>query len=174
VWARGRAYWRANPILGVGAGNFGVAEGEFNADTGRTGKWSAAHNAYIQALAELGTFGGGLFIAMLLVGAAAAFPLWRGGSPSSRGPPRLQRPELLASLAASASAAYFLSHAYFSPLYGVLALIALADRTAKAESSGGGAAAEPAGVPGVFRLPGQRGGLALVRFSPRPMMRGVD
>jgi O-antigen ligase len=172
VWARGRGYWRANPIAGVGAGNFIVAEGGFNATSGRTGKWSAAHNAYIQALAELGTVGGGLFIAMLLAAARSALPLWWSGRPNGRAPPRLNRPELLASLATCASAAYFLSHAYFTPLYGVLGIIALADRVAKAEQNSRMPGIEAPDAPVLMRRRGERGGLALAQVVPSTAARG--
>lgn len=176
VWERGRGYWKANPIAGVGAGNFIVAEGGFNAETGRTGKWSAAHNAYIQALAELGTVGGGLFIAMLVTAALSAIPLWWARQTRGRAPPQLHRPELLASLAGTASAGYFLSHAYFYPLYAVLGIIALADRVAKAEKAAATASAGPqdrAGVPMLVRRHGERGGLAMARAAHGRLRGGL-
>jgi O-antigen ligase len=167
VWKRGRMYWRQNPIKGVGAGNFGTAEGLYFASLGQKTKWSQAHNSYIQALAELGTIGGVLFVWMLVSAAFTAFPLWLGKK-NGRAPP-LYRPELLASLLAYATGATFLSHAYFHPMFALLALIALADHIRMAEAQGNpqSAPAEAA----IVRMPGERGGAAAVRLATASPMR---
>jgi O-antigen ligase len=162
VWKRGRLYWRQNPVLGVGAGNFGTAEGQYFAALGQKTKWSQAHNAYLQAFAELGTIGGVLLVWMLVSAAFVSFPMWRGKT-RGRAPP-LYRPELLASLAAFAMGATFLSHAFFHPMFAVLALIALADHVRKAESTD--VAATAPAPNGAVRAPGERGGGALVSTSP--------
>jgi O-antigen ligase len=135
IWARARGYIRQHPIVGVGAGNFVIAEGGFNEEVGRTGKWSAAHNAYLQAFAELGAVGGGTFIAMLLTAAFLALRVWKQPS-AARGPPDLHYPELLAGLVAFAIGATFLSHAYFHPVFAVIGMTALADRVRVAGSLG--------------------------------------
>jgi O-antigen ligase len=162
VWKRARGYIRENPLIGVGAGNFIVAEGNFNDAVGRTGKWSATHNAYLQALAELGIPGGGVYIAMLLMAAWIGVRMARPAGPP-RGPPDpLYRPEYLAGLCAFAMGATFLSHAYFTPQFGLLGFVALADRVAQAERAGIGvtdpAMATAPATPA--RLVGERGGLA--------------
>jgi O-antigen ligase len=125
IWARARGYIIEHPVAGVGIGNFPIAEGGHATAMGLTAKWSAAHNAYIQAFAELGFVGGGIFVSLLLTSGKRAWSLWRARSPDDRN--RL-RPEYLASLGAFCTSAYFLSHAYFYPLFGLLALIALAWR----------------------------------------------
>ena len=126
VWARARRYIFEHPVAGVGAGNFPIAEGESAAALGRPTKWSAAHNAYLQAFAELGVVGGAIYLAILVTAASRAWPMWR----RRRGAPRdMQRPEYLAALAAFAISAYFLSHAYFYPLFALCAVITLAHRT---------------------------------------------
>lgn len=157
IWARARMYIRQHPVVGLGAGNFMVAEGGYNTEVGRTGKWSAAHNAYLQALSELGFIGGGTFIIMLLTGAFTALRFWRGG-PDSRAPP-LHYPELFASLCAFAVGATFLSHAYFHPLFAVLGLITVADRVRLA-----GAPIvvpqTPEWLPVAGSRPGERGGFS--------------
>lgn len=159
VWARGRQYWRENLLIGVGANNFPVAEGSYYSADDRRGKWSQAHNAYIQAFAELGTIGGVIFVAILLGAARTALPMWRQRRKDvTRGPP-LDRPELLASLAAFAAGAYFLSHAYFNPMFTVLGLIALAARIRAVEAAGGGRELVPVGTSS--RAEGQRGGFAV-------------
>jgi O-antigen ligase len=62
VWKRGVKLIMEHPVTGVGIGQFGVAEGESHKDIG--GKWSAAHNSFIQIGAELGL--GGLILFVLL------------------------------------------------------------------------------------------------------------
>jgi O-antigen ligase len=184
VWERGRQYIRENPVIGVGAGNFPIAEGNYfgiRYSGVRGAKWSNAHNSYIQAYAELGVVGGTLFIAILLFGVRAGWRLWRGVR--LRTGQLVHRPELLASLCAFLVSGTFLSHAYYMPMIAILAMIALADRQRIAEMravrlpsqgssalpapGGSSALAAPAGVidspmrtrraPGVVRF---RGGLA--------------
>ncbi len=62
VWQNGLELMLENPILGVGAAAFPVAEGTKH----EGGKWSAAHNAFIQIGAELGVGGLLLFSLMIL------------------------------------------------------------------------------------------------------------
>jgi len=123
VWTRGRGYFFEHPFAGVGAENFPVAEGDYAATLGRPAKWSAPHNAYLQAFAELGIVGGLLFLGLIGVTARRAYALWRRNGPDGR-----HRPEFLASLGAFAASACFLSHAYFYALFGLCALISLANR----------------------------------------------
>jgi O-antigen ligase len=162
VWRRARGYIREHPIMGVGAGNFPVAEGATWADMGRGGKWSATHNAYLQAASELGLVGGVIYVLILLTAARQGYSLW-GSTRRSRGPPSaLYRPEFLASLAAFSAAAYFLSHAYFPPLFALVGLVALADRVRRVEDTG----VKPIATRQTVRadVRGQRGGLALGAF----------
>jgi O-antigen ligase len=134
VWQRGRQYIRDNPVVGVGVGNFPIAEGDYFAALyygTRGAKWSNAHNAYIQAYAELGLIGGSFFIGLLLVGIRRSWRLWRGTAGGPGGV--IHEPGLLAALAAFMVSAVFLSHAYFMPAFALLALIGLADRVARSE-----------------------------------------
>jgi O-antigen ligase len=150
VWERGRQYIRENPVLGVGVGNFPIAEGDYFAVKyygTRGAKWSNAHNAYVQAYAELGLIGGSIFVLLLLYGGYHGLRLWLGVR--SRDGPLLHEPQYLASLCAYAVAAIFLSHAYFMPLFAVLAITGLAARVAAQEAAG---AASPAGAPALERL----------------------
>lgn len=168
VWARGRSYWRQNPIIGVGAGNFPIAEGGAWSEKGTTGKWSTAHNAYVQAFAELGTIGGGIYVAMLLLAGWQVLPFWRART-RGRSPP-WHRPELLAAMAAFAAGAYFLSHAYFNPLFALLGLMTLADRVARAEAAAVPDMATARG-PEFVRVAGQRGGFSYARSVAAPSNR---
>ena len=130
VRERAQVYFKQHPVAGVGMFCFAMAEGQHNREIGRTGKWSAPHNAYWQALAELGLPGGAFFMGM--IGSAIVYGLrcwrWRArdGTPSA-----FHRPEYLAAVVGFAIGAYFLSHAYFWPLFGLVALSGLAGLTAR-------------------------------------------
>jgi O-antigen ligase len=129
VWKRGRQYIREHPVIGVGAGNFPIAEGDYFAVlyAGMRGaKWSNAHNAYVQTFAELGVVGGSIFVGILLVAVRYSLRLWRGVR--LRTGVWLHRPELLAGLCAFMVSAVFLSHAYFIPLIALVGMIGLAER----------------------------------------------
>jgi O-antigen ligase len=131
VWKRGVTYFLGHPVLGVGAGNFEVAEGAALAARGELGRWSASHNAYIQAFADLGAVGGAVFLSLLGVSGWQARRLWR--PPRSRLSPSFHRPELLAALSAFCVGALFLSFAYSGTLIGLVAFITLVTDTARAE-----------------------------------------
>jgi O-antigen ligase len=168
VWERGRGYIKDNLVFGVGAGNFPIAEGPGLASLGMTGKWSAAHNAYVQSYAELGLTGGTLFVCILLLGARYAKRFWRVPLSRSRDGP-LDRPELLGALAAFACGGYFLSHAYYPPAIALLALIAFAERVQAARIA---VPAIHVFAPQSVRAVGERGGLA-ARISIQGRMHGM-
>lgn len=127
IWKRGRGYVVQYPVTGVGLGNFPLAEGASLTSSGMVGKWSAAHNAYIQAYAEFGVPGGSLFVALLLLSARAFWQLARKLNALER------RPELLAGLSAFAVGAIFLSHAYFWLFFGLVGLAALSAQISRFE-----------------------------------------
>jgi len=131
IWKRGVTYFLDHPVLGVGAGNFEVAEGVALAARGELGRWSSSHNAYIQAFADLGAVGGTVFLALLGVSGWQARRLWR--PPRSRLSPSFHRPELLAAVSAFAVGACFLSFAYSGTLIGLVGFITLVTDTARAE-----------------------------------------
>jgi len=64
LWKSGIKLMFSNPVLGVGVGQYNVAEGLSHADVG--GKWSTAHNAYIQIGVELGLPGFFFFLLLLV------------------------------------------------------------------------------------------------------------
>jgi O-antigen ligase len=157
VWRRGRGYIREKPLLGVGLGNFPIAEGQALEAANSRGKWSAAHNAYVQAFAELGLPGGTLLILIIVSGSVVGVRFARG---VRFGDEIVTRPEYIASVASYSVSAIFLSHAYFSPYFALVGLIALADRAAQ---FGATAASPHVGVTEVsapIRAAGERGGLA--------------
>jgi len=124
VWQRGRGYIIHNPVFGVGMNQFAVMEGQTLKEKGLHGKWSAPHNAYLQAFAELGIPGGCIFVAILVVGLTRAKRLAQPKDPPSTGV--IPHPEFLASLVAFAAGAYFLSHAYFYAMFALTGMIGLA------------------------------------------------
>ncbi len=68
VWKRGLGLITEHPFLGVGPNAFPIAEGSKHIDqeTGTTGKWSAAHNSYIQIASEFGIPGFILYMTVLI------------------------------------------------------------------------------------------------------------
>ncbi len=127
VWKRGIGYTLSHPITGVGASNYGIAEGDWL--RGAAGKWSTAHNSYLQALAEFGFVGGGIFIILLGTMARRTMVAWRPRAARFR----CHRPEFFAALIAYCVAAFFLSLAYSHMIFGLLGLLTIIDRTIKAE-----------------------------------------
>jgi O-antigen ligase len=130
IWKRGITHTLNHPVFGVGMSNFAEAEGRTFQEAGFEARWFTAHNTFVQAFAELGFPGGLILVAMLGLAAVRSFRLWR--APRGRG--RLWYPELLASLAAFCTSGFFLSHAYAYLLFGLLAMIALAERARRASA----------------------------------------
>ncbi|MBY0490098.1 MAG: O-antigen ligase family protein [Gemmatimonadaceae bacterium] len=133
VWRRGLGYVRAHPIVGVGAGAFEVAEGVTLEQAGKKGKWSNAHNAYLQAFAELGLPGGLLFLSLVVASIASSFRLVNLSIPTERKP--FQRPELLGAVVGLAVSSFFLSFAYFAAWFGLWGLCVLGYRTMQSSSA---------------------------------------
>lgn len=131
VWKRGLRYMAAHPIVGVGIGNFPLAEGVLSeesrarAERGGGFKWSAAHNSFLEIGVELGVIALALFVAML----AAAFRVLRRIRRSR--PLTILRAQREAALASSLSASlvgfivsgFFLSVQYYSYIYMILGLV---------------------------------------------------
>lgn len=150
IWARARGYTVQNPVLGVGVGNFPIAEGGYLDALGTRGKWSNTHNAYLQASSELGFPGVAIFLGLLIATGLRAAKHWRP-TPDGKHPSSYHRPELLASVLAFATGSYFLSTAYFYSYFALVGLIALSDRVSVRTISG---------TPGIVRgRRSQRGSL---------------
>ena len=129
IWRRGAGYMLSHPLFGVGADNFGVAEGTISylarlQERGIGVRWNAPHNSFLQAGAELGI--PGLFFLLAVVGTAfrSLGRVERLGVVSSRhqrGPPALAQ-SLKTSLVGFVVGAFFLSLAYSEMLYALVAL----------------------------------------------------
>ena len=61
IFWRGIEIFLENPVLGVGLGNFSVAEGAMH----EFGQWKVAHNGYLEMASELGIFGLIIFLGLL-------------------------------------------------------------------------------------------------------------
>ena len=90
---RGIGYMMQYPVFGVGIGNFGFAEGQLSAraKAGETIiRWAAPHNSLVQAGAETGMTGLGVWMFLLLVSAGGVWrlrrrmPSWGVGAPDQR------------------------------------------------------------------------------------------
>jgi O-antigen ligase len=137
VWQGALELILQHPVIGVGPGVFEVAEGLSH---GGTGRWSAAHNAFLQIGAELGIPGLALFV----------FLLYRAVK-NCRRVIRLarQRPELAteAWLAHSVELSLYgfivvgfsLSQAYSSIPYALIAISVVLARLASARTAGSSA-----------------------------------
>jgi O-antigen ligase len=114
IWSRGVGYMLSNPLLGVGPGNFGVAEGTLSPMAARQQfgigvRWNAPHNSFVQIGAELGFAGLALYVAILV----SAFLALRDAGDL--------RPPLTASLLGFVVGSFFLSLAYSEMLYTLVA-----------------------------------------------------
>jgi O-antigen ligase len=131
VWKRGIGYMFSSPLLGIGVDNFQHAEGSLSwvvenyEESGGRGKikWSAAHNSFLQAGAELGIPGLILFT-WLVFGGVFALPRlrrrrlrgWARGDPEQR---FIYNATLYlpVSLIGFAVTSFFLSFAYIEIVY---------------------------------------------------------
>jgi O-antigen ligase len=140
IWKRGISYGVEHPVLGVGPGGFITQDGIGKAERGLQGKWSAAHNTYVQVFAEMGFPGLLLFLGLVASVWRVAWRAHRGrpGDPSSR------RPEYLASLVAYLVAATFLSFLFYHMTWILLAgLATMAAGAVRSDGAGADAASAP-------------------------------
>jgi O-antigen ligase len=136
IWERGIGYMASNPALGVGIGNFQIAEGTISplADLQERGigvRWGAAHNSFIQIGAELGVPGLLLFIGLIASVFASLRRLSQSTEPSASQVQRLAQ-SLLAALVGFVVGAFFLSLAFSDMLYTLAALAAGLHKVARA------------------------------------------
>lgn len=177
VLLRGLGYMMTNPVTGIGVDNFPRAEGILSAraqareyDPSLPGiKWSAAHDSFLQAAAEMGLPGLIIFCVMVFGSALRTFRLrqqmtgWDTGDPEQQ---FLYYTALYLPVAflGFAVGSVFVSFAYLDPVYVLTAFGGGLEvsynhrlRREAAAGSGGATAAVPLPQPGGRRY---RGGLA--------------
>jgi O-antigen ligase len=130
----------AHPGLGVGIGNFYVAEGTISPlarlqERGIGVRWGAAHNSFIQAGAEIGVPGLLLFIGLIAttfrsLRRVARLP--RAVPPPAMDPSRLAQ-SLMAAFVGFVVGSLFLSLAYMDMLYTLVALAIGLHKVVRAE-----------------------------------------
>jgi O-antigen ligase len=157
VWKRGVGYMLARPLTGVGASGFYVAEGTLSERAkrqqyGKPLKWSAPHNSFVQAGAELGFPGLFIFLGLLFV----AFRRPKHDGPVDGNHAALER-ALSASILGYAVTGFFLSQAYAALLYTLLGII-VGLRAFAAVPAAAAAAAQTSAAPARVRVYGRRGG----------------
>jgi O-antigen ligase len=133
IWKRGLGYMVDRPFLGVGANNFGPAEGTLSSmsrlqEYGIGVRWSAPHNAFVQVGAETGLPGLAFYTAFLVLTfvtlsrARRSVALAEADEESARAQGLAD--SLATALVGFVVGSFFLSLAYASMVY-VLAALAL-------------------------------------------------
>lgn len=123
IWRRGIGYAVAHPLFGVGINNFPTAEGRLSENSrlrapGQGFKWSAAHNAFVQGLAELGIIGGSIFFVIVWTTPVILIRESRQHRGASGWTPdQSLAPFLGLSTLGFAISGFFLSVAYYDVLY---------------------------------------------------------
>ncbi len=138
VWQRGLGYIADRPVLGVGMSNFQVAEGTISPlakrrERGLAVYWTAPHNTFIQAGAELGVPGLLLFIGLFATAFASLRRVARrarSATPPDGDVSRLAQ-TLTAALVGFVVGAFFLSLAYTDMLYMLLAFVVALGKVAR-------------------------------------------
>ena len=140
VWVTGLKLLLSNPILGVGAGAYEIGEGLSHQGVG---KWSAAHNSFIQVGAELGVPGLVAFVWFVARGFTNSRHAARAMRRRQLWPRYQWLPEALTlSLLAYVVAGFSLSQGYSIMLYTLLA-VATALRVMAERASSDGAPGLP-------------------------------
>jgi O-antigen ligase len=129
IWGRGLDYMTSHPVLGLGAGNFQMAEGTISPlarrqEYGQGVLWGAAHNSFIEIGAELGLPGLVLFVGVIASAFASLRRVARYGrrmGASALGVARLAQ-TLMAALVGFVVGGFFLSLAFSDMLYTLAAL----------------------------------------------------
>ena len=130
IWKRGVSLMVDNPLLGTGPGTFELAEGRLHTDeaTGLSGKWSSAHNSFVQIGSDMGILALIIFILMIKdVIVALKSPAHRGNDDDQAVPESLAwlANGTLVGIVGYSVSGFFLSQAYSSVLYILIGLAML-------------------------------------------------
>ena len=149
VFLRGIGYMMRNPLTGIGVGNFERAEGLISDraaarrdDPTLAGlKWSAAHNSFLEAAAEMGIPGAILFLTLVFGGIVHVLRVRRKIPDAwATGPPEEKflyytAVYLPVALFGFAATGFFVSFAYLDPIYVLAAYMAGLDISIEAKLS---------------------------------------
>ncbi len=131
IWKRGLGYMVRRPLLGVGVGRFGAAEGRLSdraqgPDFGTGIRWVSPHNSFVEIGAELGVTGLLTFLALIGLSVRAMQRIIRappgGGGRSS--PQAALAQALIGALLGYVVVGFFLSQAYSTYLYATFGIVA--------------------------------------------------
>ncbi|UCF19794.1 MAG: O-antigen ligase family protein [Gemmatimonadota bacterium] len=131
IWKRGVSYMLRRPLLGVGVGRFGTAEGRLSEraqgpDFGTGIRWVSPHNSFVEIGAELGVTGLLTFLALIGISVRAMWRIIRappgGGGRSS--PQAAMAQALIGTLLGYVVVGFFLSQAYSTYLYATFGIVA--------------------------------------------------
>ncbi len=130
IWKRGLSYMWQRPLLGVGIGRFGTAEGRLSEraqgpDYGPGLRWTSPHNSFVEIGAELGVPGLLLFIALILYTLRAMLRLGRSppGVSGRRDPQAAMAQAMVAVMIGYVVVGFFISQAYSYYLYSLLGIM---------------------------------------------------
>jgi O-antigen ligase len=157
IWVVGWRMFEANPVHGVGAGNFPITSvhyllspGTITASRFIVDQPQVTHNTYLNELAEGGIVGAALFIALLGF-ALRCFQLsWRGFRRSGDRDLEILAYALFTGLVGFLAASFFLSEEFSKQLW---VLLALGPALLRFAGTRGGEAAGTAAVAGGTREP---------------------
>ncbi len=136
AWKRGLGYMLDQPVLGVGVGAFGVAEGTLSElalaarQSGRANvRWMAPHNSFVEIGAEAGIPGLLMFTLLCVLLLRRSLALARLKDAEGRpNPDALLGGALLLSVAGFYVTAFFLSQSYSTHLFFLTGLVAAMTR----------------------------------------------
>jgi O-antigen ligase len=129
LWKVGLRMWEANPVGGVGSGNFALAAVDYVQTSGPLSRADiivdvphAAHNTYLEILAELGVPGLLAFLTIAIASIASALRASRLYERSGDTPFEVMSRSLALALIALLSADFFITNEYEHLLWLLLAL----------------------------------------------------
>jgi hypothetical protein len=123
IWSIGLEMLKSSPLFGVG-------KEQFAAEVGETGL--VAHNSFVHCFAELGLFGGTLFVGMFYLGFVSLYRIGRAAEGEVGDEPRRMQPYLMAVLAATAACLMSISRSYIVSTYTAVGLVAAYAQAAEA------------------------------------------
>jgi O-antigen ligase len=155
IWKVGWRMVEANPIHGVGSGNFTTASIHYLLQPGKLVRDDfivdtpkVAHNTYLQILAELGIVGFLLFITILLFSFVCAVKAHRAAAAAGDRELDIIARATVVALAALFAAYFFVSRDYGKQLWLLLALAPVMLEIARRELQGRLSSEDPALDPG--------------------------